>query len=182
MNPLVRSAVVLVPLAFLAACAPRTEVAPGQTSASTTASGSASIPASTSASASAPTTAPTGAHSAPAKVWFEGSYADGLAQARATSKLVFIDFNTTWCGPCRKLEKETFSKPEVQAELAQMVSMSIDAESQAGLPLAQKFHISGYPEMLVLEASGKELGRISGFKSPKDFLALIAKIRARASR
>jgi len=124
----------------------------------------------------------TGTHDAESAIWFGGSYEDGLAQARASSKLMFIDFNTSWCPPCRKLEKETFSQPEVQTELARMVSMTIDAESPAGVPLARKYRISGYPEMIVLEPDGKELGRISGFQPPDEFLARIAKIRERASR
>src|SRR5688572_18481869 len=65
--------------------------------------------------------------------WFEGSFDDGLKQAKATSKLLFVDFNTTWCPPCRKLEKETFPDPDVKAELGKMVAMSVDAESPAGI-------------------------------------------------
>ncbi len=161
MEPFVRRALLVVPIALVAACTVQKDAPPAASS------GAAPAP---------------GAPAVPAKVWFEGSYEDGLAQARATSKLVFIDFNTTWCTPCRKLEKETFSKPEVQAVLSKMVSMSIDAESKAGLPLSQKFHISGYPEMLVLDSSGKELGRISGFQPPEKFLARMETIRARANR
>lgn len=121
-------------------------------------------------------------HDAPAgsaKVWFEGSYEDALAQAKATDKLVFVDFWTSWCGFCKKLDKLTFSRPEVQAELARMVSVSIDAESKAGAPVAQRYHVSGYPTLLVVDATGKEIGRIAGFLEPAPFLAKLDEIRAR---
>jgi thiol:disulfide interchange protein len=117
------------------------------------------------------------AHGAP---WFQGPYEDALAEARATRKLVFIDFWASWCPPCKRLERETFPHPDVQAELARMVSLSIDAESPAGIPLAEKYRVGGYPTLLVLGSDGAELGRFAGFLPPEGFLAKLAEIRARA--
>ncbi len=142
---------------FLSACSAGVEKSPSSTAPSTT--------------------APTDA-----KVWFEGSFAEGLAQARADKKLVFVDVFTTWCGPCKKLEKVTFPHADVKPVLAQMVSMSIDAESPAGLPIAAKYNVNAYPTMLVLGADGQEIDRIVGFKDPPAFLAALEKIRARAPR
>lgn len=116
------------------------------------------------------------------KVWFEGTFADGLAQARAEKKLVFVDVFATWCAPCKKLEKVTFPHPDVKPVLAQMVSMSIDAESPAGIPVAAKYRVNSYPTMLVLDAGGQEIGRLVGFKEPSLFLADLKKVRARAAR
>jgi thioredoxin 1 len=118
----------------------------------------------------------------PGKVWFDGTFEEALAQARATEKLVFIDFWTTWCGWCKVLDKKTFSQPAVQAELARMVSLSIDAESPTGAPLKAKYHVSGYPALLVLDGNGKEVGRIAGFLEPEPFLKKLAEIRARVGR
>lgn len=143
-------------------------------------SGSAPTPASSTTS----TTTPTTPASAPAahsdKVWFDGSFDDALAQARATKKLVFVDLWTTWCGWCKVLEKKTFSQPAVQKELASMVSLSLDAEGPAGRPVKDKYHVSGYPTLLVVDGNGKEVGRIAGFLEPEPFLAKLAEIRARA--
>lgn len=118
----------------------------------------------------------------PEKVWFDGSYDEALAQARATKKLVFIDLWTTWCGWCKVLEKKTFSQPAVQSELASMVSVSLDAESPRGAPVKEKFHVSGYPTLLVIDGNGKEVGRIAGFLEPEPFLKKLAEIRARVAR
>ncbi|MCY2959561.1 MAG: thioredoxin family protein [Planctomycetota bacterium] len=162
-------AVLALPLVLLVACGPQPQSpsAPAQAPAA---------PAAPAAAAAAP------APPTPVKVWFEGSYEDGLAQARASNKLVFVDFWTTWCGYCKKLDKVTFSQPAVQAELSKMVSMSIDAESKAGAPIAQKFHVTGYPALLVLDGNGKEIGRIAGFLEPEPFLKRLEAIRARAAR
>jgi thiol:disulfide interchange protein len=114
--------------------------------------------------------------------WFEGSFEEGLAQARATSKLLFVDFNTTWCPPCRKLEKETFPDPAVKAELGKMVAMSIDAESPAGIEPAKRYRVAGYPTMLVVDGDGKEIGRIVGFREPEELSRKLEEIRGRVKR
>jgi thiol:disulfide interchange protein len=126
--------------------------------------------------------APTASHSGASAVWFDGSFAEAVAQAKARKEFVFVDVFTTWCGPCKMLEKQTFSDPEVKAELAKMVSISLDAESPSGAPVADQYHVSGYPTLLVLDGDGKEVGRITGFLGPEPFLAKLDEIRARAPR
>lgn len=131
------------------------------------------------APSSAATTAPAADAADP---WFDGSYQDALAQARATKQLVFVDFWTKSCGWCKKLDKETFSQPAVRAELARMVSLSVDAESASGEPVRAKFHVTGFPTLLVVDGNGKEVGRIAGFLEPDPFLKKLAEIRARVAR
>ncbi len=115
-------------------------------------------------------------------VWFEGGFDDALKQARATNRLVFIDFWTSWCGFCKKLDKVTFPDPGVQAELAQMVALSVDAESPAGIPLAARYRATGFPTLVVVDADGREVGRIAGFMEPEPFAQKLAEIRARVKR
>jgi len=114
--------------------------------------------------------------------WFEGSFDDGLEQARASSKLAFVDLWTSWCGPCKRLEQVTFPDPAVQAELAKFVALSIDAESPAGEPLMARYKIAGYPTMLVVAPDGREVGRIVGFKEPAVLVRLLEEIRTRETR
>lgn len=116
------------------------------------------------------------------EVWFGGSFDEGVAQARATQKLVFVDFFTTWCPPCKKLDKDTFSAAEVKAELAKMVSIKIDAESPAGVPVAKKYRVGAYPTLLVTDGKGLEVGRLVGFHTPDQLLAKLAEFRARPAR
>lgn len=169
---------------FLSACTASVETSPSNTTPPAT---SGAKPASPAAPAAPTATTATTATTAPAKpteskVWFEGSFADGLAQARADKKLVFVDVFTTWCGPCKKLEKVTFPHADVSPVLAKMVSMRIDAESPAGQPIAAKYGVNAYPTMIVLDEGGKEIGRLVGFMEPPRFLAELEKVRARSAR
>ncbi len=129
-----------------------------------------------------PATATDSSESAHGEVWFGGSFDEGVAQARATQKLVFVDFFTTWCPPCKKLDKETFTDAAVKSELAKMVSMKIDAESPAGVPVAKKYRVGAYPTLLVTDGKGLEVGRLVGFHTPDQLLAKLAEFRARPAR
>ena len=40
--------------------------------------------------------------------FIEGDWKKVLAKAKAEKKLIFVDAYATWCGPCKKLQKEVF--------------------------------------------------------------------------
>jgi len=105
----------------------------------------------------------------------EGPFQDltadqALAAAKRDKKVVMIDFFTTWCGPCKKLDKTTWTDPEVQKWLAaNTIALRLDAEVE--VELAKTHRIESYPTMLFLNAEGTELDRIVGYKTPVEFLA-----------
>ena len=43
------------------------------------------------------------------------SWDEALAASKKSNKLIFIDAYTTWCGPCKALEKYTFTDASVGA-------------------------------------------------------------------
>jgi thiol-disulfide isomerase/thioredoxin len=108
----------------------------------------------------------------------EGPFQDltldqATAAAARDKKVVMIDFFTTWCGPCKKLDKKTWTDPEVQKWLGEhVVALKMDAERE--VELAKKHRIDGYPTMLFLKADGTELDRIIGYKDPAEFLRIAA--------
>jgi thioredoxin-related protein len=105
----------------------------------------------------------------------EGPFQDltldqALAAAKNDNKVVMIDFFTTWCGPCKKLDKTTWTDADVQKWLAeQTVALRFDAERE--VELAKKHHIDSYPTMLFLKPDGAEIDRIVGYKTPQEFLS-----------
>jgi thiol-disulfide isomerase/thioredoxin len=99
----------------------------------------------------------------------ELTYEQALAKAAAEKKLVFIDFYTTWCGPCKKLDAVTWRDAGVIGVLkATAISLKLDAEKHP--ELAKKYAVKSFPTLLILKADGSVLDRLVGFKEPAEFI------------
>lgn len=114
------------------------------------------------------------------KSGWDDNYEKALAEAKADSKLVLLDFTgSDWCGYCMQLDSEVFSKSDFKKFAKEnLVLVELDyprgksqtkklKEQNAGLK--DKFGIRGYPTLIVVDAEGKEQARWGGYS--KDFLA-----------
>ena len=110
--------------------------------------------------------------------WFQGSYEEALAEAKNSKKLVFLDFWTSWCGYCKKLDRDAFSNAEVVELMKGFVCLNVDAESKTGAPIAGKFPIRGYPALFFVAADGSIEDGISGWLPAEKFKNEAARILA----
>ena len=106
------------------------------------------------------------------------------AQAKTEKKKVLMDFTgSDWCEPCMQLHKQVFESPVFKKYAAtNFVLVLVDfptADTQppavkaANKELAKKFNVEGYPTVIVLDETGKELTRNTGYEgeSSKEFIA-----------
>lgn len=98
---------------------------------------------------------------------------EALATAKATGKRVFIDFETTWCGPCKTMDEWIWTDAEVSAALAKgFVTVKLDGDIEKAL--VKRFSVAGYPTMVIVDpASGKALKSVSGYQSSVQVLAFL---------
>lgn len=102
-----------------------------------------------------------------------------LSRARAEGKLVFLDCQTVWCGPCRAMAKNVFPLPRVGAFFDERyVALKMDMETGEGPDVAHRYEVKAYPTMLVLDAEGHELGRIVGYRDATALLDALSQIAA----
>ena len=112
------------------------------------------------------------------------------ANAKIGTKLYFIDFYTSWCGYCKKMDRETFSDPTVAKILNQYYyPVKFNAEGSntftwfgqtfkpatAGRNRTHEFAkgIQGYPTFVICTADGKAFQSIPGFVPAKDFIVIL---------
>lgn len=101
------------------------------------------------------------------------TFDEALTAAKAEGKLVFIDFYTSWCGPCKRLAREVFPTKEVGDYLnSNFVCLKLDAEKE-GAELATKFKVTGYPTLVVVGTDGEAISSTSGYKAGQEFIAAV---------
>ncbi len=102
----------------------------------------------------------------------EQDYDKALSLASQEDKLLFIDFYTTWCAPCKKLDKLVFQNDSIKNLLGKdFVLLKYDAEKDTIFHLSKKHHVRSYPTGLILNKEGFVLNRKYGFPG-QDSLSL----------
>lgn len=83
---------------------------------------------------------------------------------------VVVDFNATWCGPCRKLAPVI---DEIEEMLAGKVKFAaIDADENRDILV--KYSVSGLPTLIVFKA-GEPVERMTGLMPKSTIVANIEK-------
>jgi thioredoxin-related protein len=109
---------------------------------------------------------------------------EGLAEARRTGRPIVVDVFTSWCGWCKRMDREVYAREDVRAYLRErFVAIKLDAESSApvryegrrltGRSLASQFRVSGYPTTIFLRADGTHVANVPGYVPADRFLLLL---------
>lgn len=107
------------------------------------------------------------------------SFEEAKAQAKKTGKLIFIDAYASWCGPCKMMDRNTFSDEGVGKVFNEkFINLKVDMEKSADGPaLSRMYQVTAYPTFLWVDEEGKVVKRIMGYKTPEQFLALIEDLK-----
>lgn len=91
--------------------------------------------------------------------------------AQAAGKPIIIDVNAPWCPTC-KAQAPILSKLRAEPKYSQLVSFSIDFDSQKDL--LKKFNVQRQSTLIVFKGK-KEAGRSTGDTNAASIAALLAK-------
>lgn len=108
-----------------------------------------------------------------------------LRKAKEENKMIFLDCYTTWCAPCRAMEKQIyplekvgefynkhFIPVKVQFDKTAKDDDYVKAWYQDATKLEKELSIDAYPTYIFLSPEGKPLHRASGGFSAEKFIAL----------
>ncbi|MBE0663326.1 MAG: thioredoxin family protein [Bacteroidales bacterium] len=105
--------------------------------------------------------------------FFEGTWEEALQRAKKENKLIFLDVYATWCGPCKKLNAQTFPNAEVGKYYNErFINVKVDGEKGEGLTLRQRYNVRGYPTLLFINHKGEVVKSTAGFRDPERFIEL----------
>jgi thiol-disulfide isomerase/thioredoxin len=98
------------------------------------------------------------------------SFDAALKQAGAAHKIVFVDFYTTWCGPCKMLDETTWKDPSVIALLRdKTIAVRIDAEKEAAI--SGRYGVQAYPTLAMIRPDGTLIDSLVGYRDAPTFTA-----------
>ena len=97
---------------------------------------------------------------------------EALERAAAEEKVVFVDFFTTWCLPCKEMDETTFKDSDVASWLAEnTVALKVDAEAnEANQMLAERYGVRSFPNYVFISPNGDVMDRITGKRLPEEFI------------
>ena len=104
-------------------------------------------------------------------VLFLHDYQEALEVAEENGQLVLVDFETTWCGPCKMMDRYVYTAKSVVDAGKNVVWLKLDGDEEK--ELVEQFAIEAYPTLLLIDSSGKVLGRRRGYQSCQDLAAFL---------
>ena len=106
--------------------------------------------------------------------FFTGSYQDLLQEAKRLKKPIILDFSASWCAPCKKMERDTYSNELIASVISlKYFAYKVDFGTIEALEIADKYKVSQFPTTLFLDFNGIVLGRLKGFYPPEYFIKIL---------
>lgn len=122
------------------------------------------------------------------------TFNEALAAQQENPKKIFVDMYTSWCGPCKMLDKNTFSHPDVAKFINKnFYAVKFNAEGNESVTYKSKTYtnptynpakatkrnsahqltrymgVNAYPTVLFLDEEGGLINRVKGYRTPQQF-------------
>ncbi len=106
-------------------------------------------------------------------VFEKGNWASILKKAKAENKIIFFDAYTTWCGPCKLLQKNVFTRDDMGTLFnKEFINVKFDMESGEGPMLAEKYPVQGYPTLFFISPDGKVIKEVIGYQKAETLIKI----------
>lgn len=123
------------------------------------------------------------------------SFEEAVALNKKKPKMIFIDIYTDWCGWCKKMDKETFTDPEVVKYInKKYYAVKLNAEQKESIHFKDQDFVNPnpekaksthnlasallknerlYPSYVILDKSSDWIYKMKGYQKPEVLLPLL---------
>jgi len=104
-------------------------------------------------------------------VFRKDAFAEVLKESARTGKLLFVDCYTSWCSPCKWMEKNVFVNDTVAAYYnTTFINYKIDMEKGEGPALRQRYQVQSFPTYLFLNSKGEVVHKAASRMEMTEFV------------
>ena len=109
------------------------------------------------------------------RIRWRGDLRTAVAEARNSEKPLLIKFSTSWCGYCKKMQRETFANKTVIAQVGQcFVPVTVDGDRSRDL--TERLGIRSFPTTLIVSPRMNVVTKIAGFRTAEQLTVELGKI------
>lgn len=102
--------------------------------------------------------------------WLD-KYDESKDLALKENRLILVDFWASWCEPCLRMDRLTWSQWPIVVASKEFVCLRLDYDRE--MNLAVRFEVEVVPTVVILDAFGTKLAHIVGFKTANEMAAIL---------
>jgi thioredoxin-related protein len=113
--------------------------------------------------------APAGGAAGPGNVAWASTVDEARVRAENESKLVYVEFEKTTCGHCRRMDALLYPALDFEMLMTHMAPVKVNIEKPETSELTKRYGIQDVPAVLVMTAEGRSVFAMQGFASAPEF-------------
>ncbi len=110
------------------------------------------------------------------------TFEEATVATQNNPKMILVDVYTDWCGWCKKMDKETFTNPDVIAYVNEnFYPVKLHAEKEdrkftfkgkeySEASMAKTMRVTSYPNFVIMDATMENITQLPGYRQPAPFV------------